>query len=286
MQLTNAILARLNKNTFGRKLLAKLIYLRYKQRGKDVREVKYLSRFGAWQVNLEGRTFLSSGPGWAYDYDFLLNQLKELSGHDYLPGPRDVVFDIGAGVGEETIIFSQLVGEEGKVYAIEAHPKTFGALIYMTQKNSLRNVVCVNVALSDKPGVVEIDDTENSLANTILPTGNVKAFKVEAHTFDDFVQRNGINKIDLVKMNVEGAEQLIVKGMVNSLPMIRNVAISCHDFLYNNGQSEFFKTKDKVIAFLTSNGFVVKTQQANQAMVEDYVYAVNPRFRINTHGEG
>jgi hypothetical protein len=173
MQLTNKILGRLNQTDIGRKLLKKIIFLRYKQKGKKIDRVNYLNDFGAWEVSIDGLTLLSSGPGWAYDYDFLLNQLKTLSGHHYLPQRGDIVFDIGAGVGEETVILSQLVGTTGKIFAIEAHPRTYGALAYMVGKNNLGNVTCVNLAFSDRPGLVEIDDTANSLANTILPTGNV-----------------------------------------------------------------------------------------------------------------
>lgn len=265
-----------------RGLLRAIIFTRYKQRGHKIEKVKYHSDLKIWEFRIDGVSYLSSGPGWVYCYEYLFQQLKSLSGYHYFPHENDVVFDIGAGVGEETIILSRIVGNKGRVYSFEAHPKTFLALEYLANSNQFKNVTLSNVALSDERGLVEIEDSENSLANSILPTENrKKTFKVEAMTFDDYVTKQGLKRIDLVKMNVEGAEQLIIKGMTKSLPFIRHVAISCHDFRFRNGESEFFKTKEIVVRFLEENGFKVITQQTNVNMVDDYVYASNPKFEAS-----
>ncbi|MCU0344710.1 MAG: FkbM family methyltransferase [Ignavibacterium sp.] len=276
MNFTNRIIKILD-TPISRGLLKQLIYIGYKRKGIKIEGVQAHNQFNAWEFRIEGVSYLSSGPGWVYEYGYLLDQLKALSGHAYLPKAGDVVFDIGAGVGEETIIFSKLVGDTGKVFSIEAHPRTFKALAYLVEVNGLSNVFPVNVAFSNEKGAVEIDDSENSLANSILPSTKDKSFKVTAVTFDEFVSANQIKSIDLVKMNVEGAEQLIIKGMINSLPIIKHLAISCHDFRYKNGESEFFKTKEIVLKFLRDYDFIISTQDTKDYMVDDYVYATNPR---------
>jgi FkbM family methyltransferase len=260
-------------------LLKRLIFLRYKQKGNKIQRVEYLEEFDAWEFRINGVSYLSSGPGWAYDYEYLKEQLENLSAYAYLPKTGDFVIDIGAGVGEETNIFSKLVGPTGKVYAIEAHPRTFKALQYLVEVNMLKNVVCSNSAMSDKAGTVEIEDSGNSLGNSILQVSTGKTISIPAETFDEFVSRNNIQRIDLVKMNVEGAEQLIIKGMAKSLSRIRHMAISCHDFRYKQGESEFFKTKQIVSEFLLSNKFIISTQSSSINMVDDYVYAANPAFQ-------
>ncbi|MCU0367688.1 MAG: FkbM family methyltransferase [Cyclobacteriaceae bacterium] len=276
MNFTNRIIKILD-TPISRGLLKQLIYIGYKRKGIKIEGVQAHIQFNAWEFRIEGVSYLSSGPGWVYEYGYLLDQLKALSGHAYLPKAGDVVFDIGAGVGEETIIFSKLVGDTGKVFSIEAHPRTFKALAYLVEVNGLSNVFPVNVAFSNEKGAVEIDDSENSLANSILPSTKDKSFKVTAVTFDEFVSANQIKSIDLVKMNVEGAEQLIIKGMINSLSIIKHLAISCHDFRYKNGESEFFKTKEIVLEFLRYYDFIISTQDTKDYMVDDYVYATNPR---------
>lgn len=279
MTLGNFLVNKLNTK-ITRSLLEKLIYLRYKQRGKGIEFVKHHPPFGAWEFRIDGVSYLSSGPGWVYDREYLLSLLKSLSANAYLPKQGDTVIDIGAGVGEETIIFSQLVGAAGKVFAVEAHPKTFSALQYLLHSNKLVNVLASNIALAEKTGKVTIEDSDNSLGNSIVNVSSAKTFSVVAETFDEFVYRNDIDEIDLVKMNVEGAEQLIIRGMQKSLSKVKNFAISCHDFRYNNGESEFFRTKQLVIQFLESNNFKVTTQQSNINMVDDYVYASNQLFSI------
>lgn len=259
-------------------LLKKIIFLRYKQRGKKIEEVNYHRELAAWEFKIDKISYLGSGPGWIYDQDYLHNQLKQLSGFAYMPKHGDIVIDIGAGVGEEAIIFSSLVGSAGKVFAIEAHPKTFKALQYLVKSNNLYNVIISNVALSDKAGTVSIEDTDNSLGNSILEISKGNTFTIQSETLDEFVERNNIQTIDFLKMNVEGAEQLIVKGMEKSLKRIKHLAISCHDFRFLQGESEFFKTKKIIVDFLTDNSFKITTQNSSESMVDDYVYGINPNL--------
>jgi FkbM family methyltransferase len=278
-KMINQLLNNINRFFIGRTFLKILIFIRYWQKGMDIKSVKFLSDLNIWEITISNEIYLCTGPGWAYNYEYLFNQLKELAGHEYLPKNGDVVFDIGAGVGEETIVLSKLVGENGRVYSFEAHPKTFKALEYLVERNNLKNVIPCNLALSDSVGTVEIEDSDNSLANSILPLDKkIGAFHVNSTTLDVFIQQQGLTKIDFVKMNVEGAEQLIIKGMDQVMPIIKNLAISCHDFRYNNGESEFFKTKEIVTRFLGKHNFVVKTQNTKINMVDDYVYAINPKY--------
>jgi FkbM family methyltransferase len=275
MTLGNRVIKWTN-NPQARGLLKSIIYWRYKQRGKKIDRVDFHDEFNAWEFRISGVTYLGSGPGWIYDGDYLQGQLKRLSGFSYMPKYGDTVLDIGAGVGEETIIFSSLVGSAGKVFAIEAHPKTFMALQYLVKSNNLTNVINSNVALSDKAGTVSIEDTDNSLGNSILQISKGNTFTIQSETFDEFVERNNIQTIDFLKMNVEGAEQLIVKGMLKSLKRIKHLAISCHDFRFLQGESEFFKTKNIIVDFLTDNNFKIATQNSSESMVDDYVYGTNP----------
>jgi FkbM family methyltransferase len=278
MTIGNSIIKFINKPA-TRGLLKRIIYLRYKQRGKKIDLVNFHKEFDAWEFRIDGVSYLGSGPGWVYDKDYLHEQLKQLSGFAYMPKYGDTVIDIGAGVGEETIIFSSLVGSTGKVFAVEAHPKTYKALQYLVKSNNLANVISSNLALSDKAGTVNIEDSDNSLGNSILQVSNRNTFTIQAETFDDFVERNHIQSIDFLKMNVEGAEQLIVKGMVKSLKRIKYLAISCHDFRFSQGESEFFKTKQIVVDFLSSNNFKISTQHSSVSMVNDYVYGINLDLR-------
>lgn len=279
MSLVNYFLQLANKH-LNKRVLANLLFLAFKVKGKNISRVAYYEEFNAWEYKIEGVSYFSSGPGWAYSHSFLLQQLKKLSCFKYLPQQGDIILDVGAGVGEETIIFSELVGVAGRVYGIEAHPKTFGALSKMVNLNKLQNVIIEQVALSDVPGTINLSDSDNSLANSVL-SSTKQTFTIKAITLDDFVDKHKIERIDLVKMNVEGAEQFIIRGMTKSISLVKNIAISCHDFLADAHGNEGFRTKEKVIQFLISNGFEVVTQRDGSNMVEDYVYGINSSISIN-----
>ena len=85
-----------------------------------------------------------------------------------------------------------------------------------------------------------------------------------------------LHKIDLLKVNIEGAERLVIETMGDVLPIIRNVAISCHDFRYKHeGGNEFFKTKKIVTDFLMENGFTIQTLKSGLEHRDDWIFGKN-----------
>jgi FkbM family methyltransferase len=185
-----------------------------------------------------------------------------------------VIIDVGAGVGTETLIYSMMTGKNGKVFAIEAHPETFRSLKLMIETNSIDNVVCSNVAVSDKNAKVLIENRDNRDANRIVAGGtntqeSNRGF-VEAVSLDDYVKSSNIEKINFLKMNIEGAELHAIKGMTESIKKIDHIAISCHDF-FIEGSTEI---KKAVTEFLASNNFKIISVPATGHIVKDsWIYA-------------
>jgi FkbM family methyltransferase len=251
----------------------------YKLKGRKIQSVKFLSDQNAWEFKIDGIYLYSTGPGWSYDLDFLTTQFKSNLGYYYLPQPGDVVIDVGAGVGEEMIVLAKLVGKGGKVIAVEAHPTTFKTLARNKELNRLDNVYLVNNAISDAPGHIFIQDAKNSLANKVSGVPEPDSFKVEAITFDALVARHGLPRIDFVKVNIEGAEQLLVKGLNEALPKISRMAVSCHDFRYHAEGDPFFKTKSIIVAYFQDHGFNVQMRETHNSLLDDYVYATSPSLK-------
>jgi FkbM family methyltransferase len=173
-------------------------------------------------------------------------------------------------------LFAALVGRRGRLYAIEAHPRTFRQLALTCAVNRRRNVEPVLLAITDEPGEVVITDTAKHIANTVVGAGS--GLRVPADTLDRFVQMHGITRIDFLKMNIEGAERMAVQGMRASIGMTRNVCICCHDFLADRGGSEDMRTKELVQRFLVDNGFdiVDRAPGDRRAWSRDYVYGRRP----------
>jgi FkbM family methyltransferase len=180
-----------------------------------------------------------------------------------------VIVDVGAGRGEDTLTFSRAVGRTGRVIAVEAHPLTFAILKNLCVLNGLTNVTAVQLALMDKPGSVQIVDSESSwMENTIEYGNGSRGQEVRAATLDDVCVKEGLKDIAFLKMNIEGAERFALLGMESVLPHIRQICVACHDFRSDLGHGEHFRTRGFVENFLIKHGFTLASRQDDP---RDYV---------------
>lgn len=188
-----------------------------------------------------------------------------------LPKEGDIVIDAGAGIGEEAIIFSHLVGPKGRVISIEAHPSTFACLQETVRRSGLANVTPVCDALADEDGVATIADVGSHLTSSIVTGTGGK--EVPARSLASLLAELNIREVALLKMNIEGAERLAVRGMAAAAARISNVCISCHDFLADRGGDEALRTKLEVAPMLESFGYRLETRPGHaDAWVRDYFY--------------
>jgi FkbM family methyltransferase len=190
-------------------------------------------------------------------------EARDLFLYDYEPRPGDVVFDVGAGTGADTLVFSRLVGKAGRVVSLEAHPRTYARLVSLCNANRLDNVIPLQVAAADTDGELSISDSEQHVRNTVLGDGDIQ---VTSRRIDSVARELGIDHVDLLKMNIEGAERLAIEGLDGIIDKTRNVCIGCHDFIG-------VPTKKLVRDFLLERGFRVTTREdAPDPWTRDYVY--------------
>ena len=222
---------------------------------------RWLHRWPAGRVMDQDRW--SSPHHWATrgDYD-----MADLLWSKYRPKPGDTVVDVGAGHGGETFFLASMVGEHGKVVAVEAAPAPFGRLQELVEMNGWENVQPVQVALSDRPGTVTISDDEaNWLSGNIFEGDGVE---VAATTFDDLCAERGITRVDWVKMNIEGAEKDALRGMERMAPHVHHMTIGCHDWL----GTEWGRSREQVLAWLHDHGYTTAHGVEN-TWDGDYVHA-------------
>ena len=192
----------------------------------------------------------------------------------YRPERGDVVFDIGAGIGGETFVFSREVGPTGKVVSIEAHPNTFLCLTKMCEYNALDNVIPLNLAVAEKESEVFITDLQNPLSNTIV--GKETGIKIKGMTLDKIVDDLHIDRIDFLKMNIEGAEKLAIKGMAKTIQLTKYICIACHDFLAERNGRKDMKTKRAITEFLSKNNFRIVTRENDKRdWIRDQVHGIS-----------
>ena len=138
----------------------------------------------------------------------------------------DVILDIGAHIGYFTLLFAQLTGENGRVYAFEPAPANFALLKKNVEINEYKNVVLVNKAVSDKNGksVLYLSSESTGIHKIYDTNDGRKSIEVESIRLDDyFGDYNG--KVDWIKIDIEGAEWLALKGMALLLEKNRSLKI-------------------------------------------------------------
>lgn len=134
-----------------------------------------------------------------------------------LVGEGDVCIDVGANFGWYTTLLRKLCGASGAVHAFEPVPPIYGELVDNYRlMGSPANVFLHNLALGDAPGEIEVNLFEG------LSTGHASMsdrgredatpFKCEIVTLDSYLSDNNIGDVNFVKVDIEGAEILFLRG--------------------------------------------------------------------------
>ncbi len=133
-----------------------------------------------------------------------------------VPGMHAV--DIGAQIGYHTLLLSQLVGDDGRVLAIEAAPDNFTLLEHNIQHNGRANVTAVNVAAADRPGELNlaIDPSNLGAHHVVRSASDTDAIAVSAETVDAIANREQLRP-QFVKMDIEGGEVTALHGMATMI---------------------------------------------------------------------
>jgi hypothetical protein len=85
--------------------------------------------------------------------------------------------------------------------------------------------------------------------------------------------------VDLLKINIEGAEMLALSGLHGFAECVAHVVVSCHDFLADRGGPTEFRTFDSVRQWLVDSGFTVRTRPDHgEEWIRYYIYARNKAF--------
>lgn len=133
---------------------------------------------------------------------------------------NDIILDIGANIGYYSLMASKRI-KSGKIYAFEPVKQTYAKLIKNIELNNFQNIVPVNKAVSNKEDIIEIyvADNKNTGTSSITNHAHFSGEKqpVVAIPIDSFVRENKIPKVDIIKIDVEGAESLVIEGMQETL---------------------------------------------------------------------
>jgi FkbM family methyltransferase len=180
--------------------------------------------------------------------------------------PGMVAFDVGANIGELSLLFSRFVTPQGQVHSFECSPNTFRRLSEIVTMSNRTNISTNCVCLSDVIGTANLhifDDNHsswNTLANRPLQQYgiNVKPIcskNVPTTTIDAYCETHNIQQIDLLKVDVEGAEYQVLKGAHR---MMREQRIRCVIFEFGQTTYDMGNDPSKLAQLISSSGYKLR----------------------------
>jgi FkbM family methyltransferase len=152
-----------------------------------------------------------------------------------------VVIDGGANLGIYTVVASKLVGENGKVLSFEPSAVSFQELQVNVALNNAANVRTFQAALSDHSGSAHLYRSPAGLVAAHLAFhGDSDAAadeyeEVPVRTLDEVLDLEGIDKVDVLKLDVEGVEELVLRGAQSLFARAKPLVI-CEMWVKESGQ--------------------------------------------------
>jgi FkbM family methyltransferase len=202
----------------------------------------------------------------------------------------DIVFDVGTNIGT---VANWLAKRTKHVHGFEPHPDNLRMTMDQIALRQTDNITLSQTALGSEPGTLQLHvksfHGHHSLGNTSTsPT--VEKIDVEVDTVDRYCSSNGIDRIDFLKIDVEGFEEDVLKGAAT---MLANQCIGFVLFeLRHSILTSVGKTAGDLLAHLLDNGYSVFTltgttltgTDLEHPADGDYLAAVNPSDYISRLG--
>lgn len=139
---------------------------------------------------------------------------------EYFPvEPGEFVIDIGACIGDTVLYYSRKVGKKGAVVALEPEINNFSTMCKLFFKYGCSNVIPIFAGIARETGRAYLNiGGWNAHSTVFKPNHHVGKRVVPVISWDDLVEALGIPRVDLAKVNAEGAEVECLEGMTKVLP--------------------------------------------------------------------
>ncbi|MFI6337772.1 FkbM family methyltransferase [Streptomyces sp. NPDC050535] len=203
-------------------------------------------------------------------------------------GPGDGFVDVGANIGVFSVLASQLVGAQGRVVAIEASPVFHQRLLGEARLNDCHNLRAVNVAVSDSRQTLTfvLASSRNMGANSIVPYDGPaeSTFTIEALPLPELLDPAEVANARVIKIDVEGAEGKVVRGLAPMLDDLRpDAEISIE--VTPGRMAQLGDSADELLKTMTGAGFHVYRME-NDYSPRSYPRALSAAPRVPMRWRG
>jgi FkbM family methyltransferase len=212
---------------------------------------------------------------------------RELRYLHHFVAPGMVVVDGGASCGIYTAVAARLVGPSGRVLSFEPGAEAFSVLTKNIQLNHLTNVRAHCAALSDRDGralLYHLERGPNSFSIGCPKSTAVESEEVVTRTLDEMFREEGIDRVEFIKLDTEGAEELVLRGAGQSIARSRptiifevNAVAARQLGLRPCGAWELLMTWGYRFLFLTESGDLRELDEPPMADTIQNVIAVHGR---------
>jgi len=229
----------------------------------------------------KAQRYIKSYEGYSYDFnkngeELILKKLKKFN--------FKTVFDVGANLGEWTKKATKEL-KNPTIHIFEISNSAFIELSVLFSNS--KNIILNKIGLSDKEGDVQYKDYgTSSIVNTLIldsdfdkvswpawDVGNLPKIKnTKVTTGDRYCQKNSIEEIDLLKIDVEGAEDLVLKGFHQKLHEGK-IKIIQFEYGYINGNSKFLI--GDFYKLLSKYDYIIGPLKPNGVIFMEFNYALN-----------
>ena len=190
--------------------------------------------------------------------------------------------DIGANIGYFTTLAAKLVGRFGQVLAFEPDTHNYRLLTKNIVNNGIENTLLFDKALGAQPDVVTLFRSATNLGDHRLYSEGAGTDRVTAQiqitTLDQVVQRGAARLPDVIKIDVQGFEGQVFRGMASLLTLSRPLTILTEFWPY--GLSQAGSSSEEVYELLSEHGFRSSLLQENgeacPAGWDDLISAIPP----------
>lgn len=162
-------------------------------------------------------------------YAFRVNYEPELAYLGRVLSPGKVFVDAGANFGIYTLFASKMVGEAGRVISFEPSTRVFPILRRNIALNGSKNVLAFPVALTDKTGSAQLYYHAavgcDSLGKDASFEPDAYAEEVATESLDTVLKHTSVGRLDVIKVDVQGAEELALRGASEIVASMRPVII-------------------------------------------------------------